>query len=140
MVIAPEPLPDEPLGTLSHDASGSAVHGQLACVVTDAITLLPVMHGLKSIGVTEYRHAETSPPCRTLNTLSATAIVVLRSAISVFRATVYDTVPLPLPWPAFTTTQDAPLTAVQAQSGGALTANVRRPPSSPHEEVSGVSS
>jgi hypothetical protein len=98
------------------------------------------MHGLRSIGVTEYRHADTSPPCRTLNVLFATAIVVLRSAISVFRATVYDTVPLPLPSPEFTTTQAAALTAVQAHSGGALTANVRRPPSSPHEEVSGVSS
>lgn len=95
MVIAPEPRPDD--SALSHDASGVADQGQLSWVTTDATTVPPGMQGLKSTGLTEYRHVETSPACLTVKVRSATTIVVLLSPICVLRATVYETVPLPDP-------------------------------------------
>src|SRR4029453_863114 len=138
MVMTRDPVPDVPLGTLNHEASGTAVHGQLACVVSVAVTLPAGMHGLNSTGPTEYWHAARFPPCRMVNLRSATAIWATRSLVSPFAATVYDTVPLPVPCaPVVTISHDSALTAVQAHSAGALTVNVRAPPSFPKDELSG---
>ena len=98
-MITLEPVPEVPLDTFSQDVSGTAVHGQLACVVSVAVTLPAGMHGLNSTGPTEYWHAAKFPPCRTVNLRSATAIWATRSLVSPFAATVYDTVPLPVPCP-----------------------------------------
>src|SRR6266542_3344067 len=97
MVTAPEPLPDDPAATLSHGALDDAVHGQNGWAVTVAITLPPGMHGLTSTGATEYWQPPMSPDCLTVNLRSATAMAALRSATSRFRATAYDTLPLPDP-------------------------------------------
>src|SRR4029079_10919346 len=129
MVMTPDPVPDVPPGTLSHETSGTAVHGQLACVVSVAVTLPAGMHGLNWTGPTEYWHAARFPPCRTVNRRSATAIWATRSLVSPFAATVYDTVPLPVPAPSVVTiSHDASLTAVQVHSAGEVTVNVRVPP------------
>jgi hypothetical protein len=44
ILMAPEPVPDEPLGRLNQDALEVTVHGQLASVVMVAIGLPPAMH------------------------------------------------------------------------------------------------
>jgi hypothetical protein len=79
-----------------------------------------------------------SPACLTVNIRSATVILALRSAMSRFRATAYETLLLPEPWLAeVITSQDALLVAAQMQSPGALTANVPVPASLPNSALPG---
>ena len=53
MVMTLEPLLDDPLGMLSHDAFGATVHGQPACAVTVAVKVPPGMQGATVVGATE---------------------------------------------------------------------------------------
>jgi hypothetical protein len=48
------PVPDDPLDTFSHAASGDAVQLQFGCVVTVVVTLPPAIQRLTSTGATEY--------------------------------------------------------------------------------------
>ena len=91
------PLPPLPLPapTRSHGTLTSAVHGQLAEVLIVVVTAAAGMHGLKSTGATEYWQIPTSPLCRTVNVRSASEMAPLRDSTSVWRATVYDTLPVP---------------------------------------------
>jgi hypothetical protein len=141
IVTLADPLPVAPLGTVSHDAFGVAVHGQNACVVIVAVTLPLGMHGLTSTGATEYWQLPVSPDCLTVNRRSATEIAALRSVTSPFRATVYDTLALPEPWPpAVIVSHDALLLAVQGQLAAALTMNVPLPASFPKSALPGDTS
>jgi hypothetical protein len=87
-VIAPDPLPELPLGTLSHGTFGVTVHPQPVCVVSVAVTLLAGMHGLNSTGPTEYWQRLASPDWRSVNVLSATVIAAARAVVTAFRIAV----------------------------------------------------
>jgi hypothetical protein len=124
--IVPDPVPDLPRVTLIHDASGAAVQGHPAWVVSVAVISKDTdMHGVNSIGVTEYSQPDTSPDCTTSNVRPPTAIPPVRAAMSRFLSTANVTVPFPVPSaPEISLTQAAPLVPTQAQSPGAMTAKL----------------
>src|SRR4029453_7844883 len=125
MLMALDPAPDALLATASHALSDVTVHGQLACVVKVAFKVPRGMHGWNATGVTAYAHAPASPVCLTENARPPAVIAPERSAVSMFRATAYATVPLPEPGPPEPPgAQDALLPAVHAHESGAETAKV----------------
>jgi len=69
----------------------ATVHEQFACVVSDAVNLLPAMHGAKATGATEYSQFDgsglPSPAWVTENVRPAIVIVPDREAAALFAAT-----------------------------------------------------
>ena len=63
------------------------------------------------------------PSCVTVNGCPAMLIVAVRTAAFGFAATLYDTLPLPVPAPAVTVSHESLLVAVQAQPGSAKSWN-----------------
>jgi hypothetical protein len=93
-VPLPDPLP--PAVTVIHEALGVAVHAQPACTVTLIVRLLPPAAGTVSeVGATEKVHEP--PACVSANDCPAIVSVADRGLVVPFAATLYDTVPLPLP-------------------------------------------
>src|SRR5215204_4834518 len=68
--IVPGPVPDCPPATVTHEASGTAVHEHPCCVLIDAVRVYgTAMHTLNSMGATEYSQLSgmVSPPSLILN-------------------------------------------------------------------------
>ncbi len=126
----PGPDPDRLEANAIHDASGSAVHVQPACVVMVAVIVYDAdIHGVNSTGMTEYSQANgdggTSPAWVIVNVRLPTVMVPVRSVIVLFRSTDYPTEPLPVAvLPDVTPIHDVVLAADHWQWSPALTVNV----------------
>ena len=86
-LIVPDPRPDWAPSKEIHDASGLAVQEQPCWVVTVVVRVFGTdMHGVSSIGATEYSQTVTggSPACVTVNVRAPTAIAAVRSVTSRF--------------------------------------------------------
>lgn len=79
-------------------------------------------------GAIEYEHGAAA--CVMVNVLAPTATVPVRDVVVGFAATVYETLPLPLPVaPLLTVIHEELLAAVHAQPVAAVTLMVPAPPS-----------
>ena len=125
-----------------HDASGSAVHVQPACVVMVAVMVYETdIHGVNSTGVTEYSQTGAggeSAACVIVNVRLPTVMVPVRPVSSLFLSIEYPTSPLPVPvLPDVTAIHAVVLTADHWHWSPALTANVPVALSLPNEAFAG---
>ena len=115
----PLPLPLEPLVTVIHGASLTAVHVQPDVVATFTGPPFPPALSMVWLGGPM---AYTHPACVTVTVLSATVSVPFRVGPVLFGAMPYEKVPSPVPLPPLTTAiQDAPLLADHWQPTAVVT-------------------
>jgi len=119
-------VPLAPAVTVIQDALLVAVHAQPAVAVTVTVADPPLAAGLADVGDALKLHGNV---CVIVTVWPATVSVPVREVVPVFAATLYVTVPLPVPLaPAVTVIQDALLVAVHAQPAVAVTVTVADPP------------
>jgi hypothetical protein len=108
-VTVPAPFPDPPDEMTAHEAGLAAVHAQPAAADTVNETVVAGAGTVALPGDTAYVHEGAgAAACCTVKFHPAVSTVALRIVVSVFGATLYDTVAGPvLDAPAVTVTQDA---------------------------------
>ena len=118
----PDPLP--PAVMVIQDALAVAVQAHPACTVTAIVRPLPPAAGtLSEVGATAKLHVP--PACVSANACPAIVSVAARGLVVPFAATLYDTVPLPLPVaPPVIVAHVWLLVADHVQPAGAVTATV----------------
>lgn len=118
----PEPVPLAPPAIVTHDALLVADHAQPVGAVTATAPPPPDAGSAAPAGAIEYEHG--TPPCVTVKEFPAMVIVPVRAA-PLLAATLYATLPVPLPLaPAVTASQLTLAAADQAQPAGAVTDKV----------------
>jgi hypothetical protein len=107
-----------------HAALGVAVHAHPFCTVTAIVPVTPAAGTVADAGVTLKVHEP--PACVSANDCPAMVSVADRGLVVPFAATLYDTVPFPLPLaPLAIVAQEALLDAVHVQpAAAAVTATV----------------
>ena len=120
-MTVPLPEPDAPVSTVIHDALDTADHEQPLARATSTLPFAPAATMFCVAGVSVASHV--CPAWVSTNDWPATVSVADRGVLVVFAATLYPTVPFPVPdVEVENVIQLAGLDAVHAQPGPAVTA------------------